>query len=282
MVEKRLYTETTETAGDGAARGRGSPGIHGALSVLEALGARGTLTLSDLAAELGMPKSTLHRVCAALVERGWALRRRDGGYELGIRALGVGARAEELPVVTAFRGVASDLLTRHNETVCLAVVDGDESVFVAIEHTSYPVRLMTHVGTRTPAFASASGRIVLAERPDDAISGEYGGRALVTPSGRRLRGLAELREILDAVRREGYAENHEETAVGLYAASVPVRNRRGNVLAALTLCVPTSRMGGDRRERLLADLAAAGRRLSEDVAWLPAYHAQRAEREGPA
>src|SRR5689334_7975004 len=93
-VEERLYTETTAGGRDGAGRARGSPGIHGALSVLEALGAHGTLTLSDLAAELGMPKSTLHRVCAALVERGWALRRRDGSYELGIRALGVGARAE--------------------------------------------------------------------------------------------------------------------------------------------------------------------------------------------
>jgi DNA-binding IclR family transcriptional regulator len=229
-----------------------------------------------------MPKSTLHRVCSVLVERGWALRHRDGHFDLGIRALGVGARAEELPIVTAFRGVASDLLTRHNETVCLAVVDGDESLFLAIEHTSYPVRLVTHVGSRTPAFASASGRIILAERAADSIAAEYGGRALVTPSGRRLRGLAELREILDDVRRNGYAENHEETAVGLYAASVPVRNARGVALAALTICAPTSRMAGGRRERLLADLVDAGRRLSVDVAWLPAYNAHRAERHGGA
>ena len=99
----------------------------------------------------------------------------------------------------------------------------------------------------------------------------------MTPTGRRLRGVSELHEILDEVRRQGVAENHEETAIGLYAVSTPVVNASGVVLAALTLCVPTSRMGGDRREVLVADLREAGARLSSDVAWLPAHNARRAE-----
>ena len=63
-----------------------------------------------------------------------------------------------------------------------------------------------------------------------------------------------------------------ETAAGLYAASVPVVNSRGAVLAALTLCVPTSRMSDERRELLLADLRTAGSRLSEGVGWLAAFN----------
>ncbi len=256
------------------ARGHvGSPGVHAALSVLEALVARGPLGLSDLATELGSAKSTLHRVCAVLVERGWLVRDSLGRFDVGIRSIGLGARSPELPIVTAFRGVAAALLTSHNETVCLAVVDGGESVFIALEETSHPVRLVTHSGSRTPAFASASGRVVLCERPPAAIAAEFGAKPLVTPTGRRLRGLSELAEILEQVRRNGYAENDGETAVGLHALSVPVRNGAGAVLAAMTLCLPTSRMSARRRETLIDDLREAGRRLSADVAWLPAWNA---------
>jgi DNA-binding IclR family transcriptional regulator len=255
----------------------GSPGVHAALSVLEALAGRGPLALSDLAAELGVAKSTLHRVCSVLVERGWAVRDPDGRFDLGIRAIGLGARTAELPIVTAFRGIAASLLTRYDETVCLAVVDRGESVYIALEETSQPIRLVTSVGNRTPAFASASGRVILAGWGAAGVASEFGGRPLVTPTGRRLHSIAELNEILAEVRALGYAENVEETAFGLHAISVPVQNAAATMLAALTVCVPTSRMSPKRREALIEDLVAAGERFSAEVGWLPAWNATRAE-----
>jgi DNA-binding IclR family transcriptional regulator len=254
-----------------------SPGVHTALSVLEALVAEAPLGLSDLASRLVVPKSSLSRVCSVLVQRGWVTRDIAGRYDLGIRAIGLSAHATEYPLLRAFRALAPDLVTRHNETVCLAVLDGDHSTFVAVEDSAHAVRLVTHVGSRTPAFASASGRVILADRAPHVVAAEYAGRPLVTPTGRRLRGVEELLEILEAVRRDGYAENREETAVGLYAVSVPVRNAASAVLAALTLCVPTSRMRPARREQILQDLRKYGRRLSEGVAWLAAWNATRAE-----
>ena len=252
-----------------------SPGVHAALSVMELVVARGPLALGDLARELRLPKSTLHRICAILVERGWAIRDEQGRYEPGVRAIGLGSRAADLPIVTGFRHTVAGLMTRYDETVCLAVLDGQESVFVAIEETSQPVRLQTWVGRRSPAFASASGRVFLAAWPEEAIAAEFAGRPLITPTGRRLRDAGELQEILAGVRRDGFAENHEETAAGLYTASVPVVNERGTVLAAVTVCVPTSRIDAARRDLMLGDLVDAGRALSRDVAWLPAFSARR-------
>jgi DNA-binding IclR family transcriptional regulator len=263
--------ETTPPAEPADKRRASSTGVHATLGVLELLVASGPLSLAELSRELGIAKSTLHRVCSILVERAWTVRDEAGRYELGIRALATGSRTARLPIVIGFRSVAAELLTKHDETVCLAALDGDDSVFVAVEETSHPVRLVTHVGSRTPAFASASGRAILASRPPEHIVGDYGGRPLVTPTGRRLNGLAELQTILERARREGYAENVEETAAGLYAASVPVRNAARTTLAALTLCVPTSRLTPERRALILDDLRAAGARLSELVHWLPAF-----------
>lgn len=255
----------------------GSPGINAALSSVEALAARGPMSLAELAATVRAPKSTVHRVSVLLLARGWLVRRPDGRLDLGIRAIGIGARAGELPLVTAFRATAARLLTQHDETVTLAVVDGDETVFVAVEETSQPVRFVTQVGHRAPIAASASGRVFLANRPRDDVVGDFGGRPLVTPTGRRLDGIGELLAILDEVNRRGYAENDEETAPGLHAVAVPVRSGAGVVLAALTVCVPTARMTAERRSTLVTDLIVAGRRLSSDVAWVPAWNAVRSE-----
>lgn len=264
----------------GEARRPDSAGVRAALGIAEELGAHGPLSLSELARELGLAKSTVHRICSVLAERAWVIRDGSGRFELGIRALSLAAQASSLPIVTAFRGVAADLLTRHDETVCLAALDGDDSVFIAVEETSQPVRLVTRVGSRTPAFASASGRAILAGRPTAHIDAGFGGRLLVTPTGRRLSGVDELRAILNDVRTNGYAENHDETASGLYAAAVPVRNAAEVILAAITLCVPTSRLTGGRRDQLLADLLDAGTRLSELVAWLPAFDVRDATTSG--
>ncbi len=261
-------------------RPTGSTGVHTTLRVLEALTARAPLSLAELARASGTPKSTVHRICSVLAERAWIVRRDDGRYELGIRALAAGSATARLPIVLAFRSVAAHLLTRHDETVCLAALDGDDSVVVALEETSHAVRLVTHVGDRRPAFAGASGRAILAARPPAHVVGSYGGRPLVTPTGRRLSGLAELQAILERVREDGFAESDGETAAGLYEVSVPIRNGFGTVLAALTLFAPTSRMTPDRRRVLVDDLMEAGRRLGELVEWLPAFTAVDVVRAG--
>ncbi len=252
-----------------------SAGVQATLAVLDLLAARSPLSLSEISRELGVAKSTLHRICAVLVDRGWAVRDGDGRFSLGIRALRLGSSSSELPIVTAFKTVAAEFLTRHDESIALAILDGFESLFVALEETSQPVRLVTHVGSKTPAFASASGRVVLASHPPASVAAMYGGKLLVTPTGRRLNGVAELQAILAEVREQGYAENVEETADGLYAVSVPVTNDDRVTLAALTALVPVSRITPERRALIVAELRTLGIQLSELVGWLPSFSSRR-------
>jgi IclR family acetate operon transcriptional repressor len=251
-----------------------SSGVNATLRILDLLAARGPLSLADLTRDLRLPKSTTHRICGVLVDRAWAIRDADGRYGLGIRALRLGSYSTELPIVTAFRSVAAAYLDDLDETIALAVVDGVESLYIALEDTSQPVRYVTHIGSKSPAFASASGRVVLADQSPEAIAALFSGRPLITPTGRRLGGVSELQAILQDVRRNALAENWDETARGLYAASVPIGNGAGVTIAALTTLVPLSRVTPERRERIVASLKEQGRRLSELVEWLPAYSAR--------
>jgi DNA-binding IclR family transcriptional regulator len=272
----RMHEATVTEPQPTNARGSTSAGVKATLAVLDLLAAQSPLSLSEIARELGLAKSTLHRIGAVLVERGWAVKDSDGRFALGIRALRLGSSSSDLPIVIAFRTAAAEFLTRHDETIALAVLDGDESLFLAFEETSQPVRLVTHIGSKTPAFASASGRVVLASLPPASVAATFGGKLLVTPTGRRLNGVAELQAILEEVRVQGYAENWEETAESLYVASVPVVNGEGTTLAALTTLVPVSRITPERRDAIIADLTALGVKLSDNVSWLLSFSTRRA------
>jgi IclR family transcriptional regulator, acetate operon repressor len=241
--------------------GAGSPGISAVLDVLEVLDRRGPTTLAELARETGIAKSTLHRVCSIMFERGWVARDTHTGHiELGPRVAWLAHTPPVSPLTAGFHGVARRLVTRYNETTCLAVLDGRDSVFIAKEETTHQVRLVTAVGNRLPAFAAASGRVLLADRPEEEVAALYAGCELVTPTGRQLAGLQELFAILRETRRRGYAENIDETALGLNCLAVPVGPPR-RAAAAITLCVPTGRMSAARRSEMLPDLLLAAEEI---------------------
>jgi DNA-binding IclR family transcriptional regulator len=240
----------------------GSAGITAVLDVLDVLGRNRPVTLAQLARETGVAKSTLHRVCSAMGERGWIARDGTSGHiELGPRVAWL-ARATPVSTLTAtFHTLARGLVARHNETTCLTVLDGRESLFIAKEETSHPVRLVTAVGSRLPAFASASGRVMLADLPEAEVTALYDDRELETPTGRRIGGVDELLQILSETRRRGYGENVDDTALGLYCVAAPV-GPAGQVGAALTLCVPSGRMNAERKRQMIPDLLAAALELA--------------------
>lgn len=244
----------------------GSPGISAVLDVLEVLDRDGPSTLAQLARRTGIAKSTLHRVCSMMFERGWVTRDPASGYiGLGPRVAWLAHSAPESPLTAGFHGVARRLVARHNETTCLTVLDGRESVFIAKQETTHQVRLVTAVGNRLPAFAAASGRVMLADLPEEEVAALYDGCELETPTGRRLAGLDELFGILRRARTRGYAENVDETSLGLHCLAAPV-GPPGRVAAAITFCVPTGRMSATRRREMLPDLLRAARDIMSDRA----------------
>ena len=161
-----------------AARRIGSPGISAVLDVLDVLDRDGPATLAQLARETGIAKSTLHRVCSMMSERGWVTRDPHSGHlDLGPRVAWLAHSAPASPLTAGFQDVAHRLVARHNETTCLTVLDGRESVFIAKEETTHQVRLVTAVGNRLPAFAAASGRVMLADLPEERVAALYDGYA---------------------------------------------------------------------------------------------------------
>ncbi len=239
------------------------------LDVLEALSERAAAGLSELAQALELPTPTLFRILATLVERGF-VQKAAGRYSLSLKSWEIGARAlARFDVASVARPWIARLAEEVNESPHLAVLQDDAVVIVERGECRQPVKVETNLGLRAPAHASATGKALLAFAPPERLAAllaaplpRFTERTLATPA-------ALLRE-LAKVRRQGYATNRGEWRPGVSAIALPLTDSRGQVVAALSLTLPTERFGEARMTRvLLPALRRAVAAIARDTGAVP-------------
>ncbi len=229
----------------------GTQAVVRALSLLRAVGcADGECGLSKLATDHGLHKTTALRLLGALEREGFVAR--DGGagaYRLGPALLALGAQARESVDLRAVaHPVLQALAARSGETATLETLAGDDVVIVDEAHGRFLIGATPEVGTRWPAHATATGKILLAAARHD-------GDALPRRSRRRLARLAprtitsqvELERVLATVSRAGHAVTESEIEVDFIAIAAPVRDSLGSTIAAISVGGPSARI---RRSRI--------------------------------
>jgi IclR family transcriptional regulator, KDG regulon repressor len=223
------------------------------------------LGVSELARRLGLATSTVHRMLATLAAEK-LVERTAGGYRLGLAVFDLGASvAPRLDLHEAALPVMATLRASTGETVQLAVLDGLESVYVDRLESPHTVRIFARVGTRLPAPTTSTGKVLLAALPPDELD-----TRLRTWTPRRITPYTivdepTLRTRLREIAARGWAENREESRIGVVSVGAPVRGGDHTVIAALSVAAPTDRAGPAPLRRIRAAVIEAagvvGRRL---------------------
>jgi DNA-binding IclR family transcriptional regulator len=229
--------------------------VDNALRVLLMLRERSEVRVTDVSDELGVARSTAHRLLATLSHHGFV--RQEAGsrsYRAGSVlveiALAASGRSDIRPLA---RPHLAQLAARLHETVNLLVLEGDNVRFVDGVESDQPVRVTVRTGALMPAHSTSGGKVLLAELAPHHLHALYPeGPRRVTD--RTITDLRELEEELAAVRREGYATNVGENEIGLNACAVPIRDRSGTVHAALVASLPAARLGPMQTPRLVQQL----------------------------
>ena len=220
--------------------------VSKALLLVERLADAGTpLSLTGLTAATGLPRSTVFRLVITLLERGW-LAEVDGGYWLGLTVLRVGAIAEDqLDVRTVALEPLRTLLAETNETVHLGVLDGFLQVVYLekLQSTSQPVGLMgSKRGLTAPSHCTGIGKMLLASVPLDDLVRYFYDRGLERFTDHTIVDLDRLRSTLEQIRQQGFAYDDEEHEMNVRCVAAPVVDRRGQVVAAVSVAGPADRM----------------------------------------
>ncbi len=238
--------------------------LHRGLEVLDCFAERDSWSLSDLAAHLSQNKATVFRVLHTLEGFGYLVKdAATGRYALGLRlqALGAAAMRNEQLRWQALPPL-QDLAESTGETVHVGILHEGVVVTVQIVDGTHAVRMHSAVGKRSPAHASALGKVLMAYLPDaevDAIVAQHG---LPRFTANTITQAGALREALHRVRLDGFARDAEEIEVGLRCLSAPITDRSGRPTAAVAISAPASRMDPDRIAALIPRVKASAARIS--------------------
>jgi DNA-binding IclR family transcriptional regulator len=256
-VGARLDRDPSEQ-GDGEQSGSLAPAVTRAATILEVLAVDPSMPVgpSELSRRLGLPKSSIANICAALADAG-LVRRAGLGFALGrkLAELG-GAYMASLDLVQEFYEACDALEAASQETMQLAVLDDLQVVYIARHDGRQTIRLASEIGRRLPASCTAIGKAALAAL--DPVDLEERLATVdtlprLTPNSHRT--IAQLRADLDEVRVRGYAVDNEETAEGIvcFGVAIPRQGAAGDQYGA-SVTLLKARATEGRREALFADL----------------------------
>lgn len=210
--------------------------------------------ISELASEMGLAKSTIHRHLNTLQELGYVVREGDTFYVgLGFLNLGEYARTRKQEYVMAEPKV-KEIARETEERAQFIVEEHGHGVYVYRARGSHAVRTDPGIGKHIPLHAVAAGKAILANLREQEVQRILNQRGLSQINEHTITNREALFEELKAIRKRGYSFNNQENIEGLRAVGVPVRGGDESVLGALSVSGPIHRMKGEWFESELPDL----------------------------
>lgn len=213
------------------------PALEKAVRILDLLEESGRgRSLSSISSDLGIPKSSAHRILATLEAHGYLVVGVETGlYKLGPRLLTLGAAVRRgLNVVGAALPHMETLKDEIQENVKLSVINHDNVIVVAKVENRHDMRPTSEIGARFPLHAGAASKVLLAYQSTKFID-EVLSQPLETYTANTVADPVVLRKQLEEVRHLGYALDREECLDGIMAIACPVFDIDESVVAAISV-----------------------------------------------
>jgi IclR family pca regulon transcriptional regulator len=246
-------------------------GLAKGLSVIRAFARdRPSLSLSNIAAATQMPAATTRRCLLTLEELGYVTRS-GRQFVLRPKVLELGAAyLESMNIELLTKTHLEELARSTGDSAALCVLDGTEIVYVARASIRTLVRLEAHVGSRFPAHATSTGRVLLAGSSAEHLRQYFNTVNLEALTDRTVTDPAKLKRLIEECRLCGYSAVEDELAYGVVALAVPVFDQSARVVASLNSSSHSRRINKSKlvRERL-AMLQQVSRQISADLASVP-------------
>jgi len=246
-------------------------GLAKGLSVIRAFTREhAALSLSDVARSARIPAATARRCLLTLEESGYVTRN-GRNFLLRPKVLELGAAyLDSMNIEQVTHTHLEELARNTSDSAALCVLDGEQIVYVARASVRTLVRLEAHVGSRFPAHATSTGRVLLAGVSEDRLQRYLAGSSFEALTEHTVTDPSKLRALIEDCRRAGYSVVEDELAYGVIALAVPVLDQQHRVVAALNTSSHSRRISRTRlvRERL-SMLQQVSRQISAALASVP-------------
>jgi len=242
--------------------------IDKALSLLEFLSVNEQETgITEIGKNLHLGLSTVHRILFTLKSRGYVIQNcNTKKYRLGIKLFTLGCAVQSTKrLVERIKSYLRQLSQSTHETVNLAILEGNEVIYLDTIGSPEVLRTEIMAGTRTPAHCTALGKVLLASISDSEFESLYKrDEPLSSLTSKSISSLEELKKNLKKVKKQGYAVDIEEYKIGINCIGVPISGRNGT-MAAISITGPASRFTIDEMEKVKGKLMTISKEISNQL-----------------
>jgi IclR family transcriptional regulator, acetate operon repressor len=231
--------------------------LERAFELLEHLAdAGGELTLSELTEASGLPMPTIYRLVRTLVNHGYVRQQPSKRYALGPRLIRLGEGASRLLGAWA-RPALAQLVDKLGETANMAILEGDDVVYVAQVPSRHSMRMFTEVGRRVRPHCTGVGKALLAQLPAETVQAIVARTGMAAHTPHTITDPAALAAELASIRQQGYAVDDEEQELGVRCVAVPLVGSPAP--AAISVSGPSGRL----THQMVTDIAPFMRHTAE-------------------
>jgi IclR family acetate operon transcriptional repressor len=227
------------------------------------------MTMADLAATVGLNRTTAYRLCEGLARSGWVQLSASGErggtrrVDLGPRALGFGIlAASKYDPEERLQRVVDELAHEVGETVHAAALDGLDVIHIGWAVPDDGPRMALRLGARELAHVTGLGKAMLATLPRDEVLRRYRQEQLVTRTPNSLSTRTELLAELERVQELGYAVDNQEAQPGVFCVAAPVFARPDATLYSISVTSFPIELEGDRLPEIVHAVKQAAERAS--------------------
>ena len=223
---------------------------------------------TDMAATLGIPKSSLSQLLRNLTARGYLdYSAASRGYRLGEALARLAGHASQgRRILAIVEPVLADITAATRESSAFNQLRGHQSEVVASVSSSQ--RLVSHMrqGDLAPLYATSGGKALLAFLPEAEREAYLRGVRLEAITPATIRSIKELRRQISMVRETGVATVTEEFTPGISGVAMPVLSTSGVLLGSINVAVPSVRFDAAAKERILRALNEALSKIEQSLA----------------
>jgi IclR family transcriptional regulator, KDG regulon repressor len=229
------------------------------------------LKITEISRRLDLNKSTVHSLLKTLQKHNYIEQDMESGkYKLGLKLFERGNLIiHSLDVRAIAKPHLLELSTNTGDTLHLVILDGKEGLYIdKVEGTSANV-VYSRIGRRIPIHCSAVGKALVAFKQELAIKKLLEGYVYKKQTDKTIRNEKEFLKELSTVRVLGYAIDYEENEPGICCVAVPVRNHLGEVIAAISLSMPTPKMTQQQLSLTVPRLLEVSDKISKQFGFQP-------------
>ena len=222
------------------------------------------LGVTELSKRLKLHKNNVFRLLATLESRGYIEQNKaTENYRLGLKALELGQTfIKQMGLLRQAKPILERMVEESNETSYVAIYKENHIVYLDVIETSLTVRVVSRVGSRLPAYCTASGKVHMAHMSEEELDELLASTKFVQHTPATIANADAMRKALDKVREDGYAIDDEELDAGVRCIAAPIRDYTRRIVGAISISGPSMRISD---ERIKAELVPLVLNASSDL-----------------